>query len=184
MAISSIILSALFLEILSGSNTKKFRLFSLVLFIASAFIILSYGLNNFLQTTDEEQYLINQRRSYYPDNLGRLFQNKVAFSIHKIEQSIFYNLDPNLYFFAGHPRERAQFDEFAKYPPFFLPFFIIGLIWLINQKSKPAIVYFAAALILGTLSRSTLVLGPVLVYPFANSIIVLGVLKLWKFIKK
>ena len=55
-----------------------------------------------------------------------------AIAISNFGKNFFENIDPNLYFFANHPRERTGVWEFEKLPFLFLPFFLYGLFLIIN----------------------------------------------------
>ncbi len=54
----------------------------------------------------------------------------------RIKESFFELLDPNLYFFGSHPRERVGADEFEKLPLLFLPFLALGLLEEIRRRPK------------------------------------------------
>ena len=80
----------------------------------------------------ESNQLAN-RYEYYAQDFGNIYKNRIGLYLNykllpffsKYERNLAYNLDPNLYFFANHPRERAGVAEFEKFPAVFLPFFII-----------------------------------------------------------
>ncbi len=85
--------------------------------------------------TAEQLFIINTRRSFYPEVfLGRLFENKVVFYLNQLQQNFFESLDISRYFFASHPRERVGVHEFAIFPFWLLPFFIWGLFELPHHK--------------------------------------------------
>ncbi len=126
------------------------------------------------QAKDEEIFLLNERRSYYPNQLGWIFQNKLTLAFYKLEQNFFQNLDPNLYFFATHPRERRGYSEFERFPAIFLPFFLLGLLF-INKKRKIIFCFFLALLINSFLDTRDI--GPFLAYPFIVYICSIGIFK-------
>lgn len=131
--------------------------------------------------SEEEIFRINERRSYYPLNLGKLFQNKLTESVYKFENNVFQNLDLNLYFFATHPRERLGINEFEKYYSITLPLFLIGFFIAIFKRKL--FIYFILGVLISAFLTSTLIIGPVLLYPFMNLSIVLGLKKVLDFRK-
>lgn len=61
---------------------------------------------------------------------------KETITFYRVRKNFFELLDPNLYFFANHPRERVGSKEFEIFPFFFLPFFAHGLaLWIKNKTS-------------------------------------------------
>jgi hypothetical protein len=123
-------------------------------FIIITFLVLRVGFDkNIFFTSSREQLQLNERHGLYAIELGQLFTNKVSLhfykyfsgSIRKLEQNLFYSLDPNLYFFASHPRERAEVGEFDKYPWVLLPFFIVGLFLVIQYRYLVVITYLIGA---------------------------------------
>ena len=75
-----------------------------------------------LVTSPTEISILMQRHGYLADGLGKIFTNKYvlhyykdySMAVGKYERNIFYSLDPNLYFFRSHPREKAGIDEYEK----------------------------------------------------------------------
>jgi hypothetical protein len=66
-------------------------------------------------------------------NWFELRKESIAFS--RIEKNFSQVVDPNLYFFANHPRERVGIKEFEKFPYIFIPFFLVGIFSLIKNRS-------------------------------------------------
>lgn len=122
---------------------------------------------SFLDTTE-----INTRRSYYSSSVGAIFQNKYMKLLNKYESRLSPLLDINFYFFASHPRERVGIDEFEKYSPLFIPFFIIGLIQVV--KNKFLLISTLSVLIVAPLIDLDYVLGPVLLFPLFTAILAIG----------
>lgn len=127
---------------------------------------------------------LNKRHEFYAHNLGKLYTNRISlsyfknysFSLLKLERNFFGNLDPNLYFFASHPRERAGIDEFEKYTPIFVPFFIIGFIYSICRPKLNLVAYFISMLLISSFISPYYNLGPILFFPFINFVITIGFL--------
>lgn len=146
---------------------------------------------NIFTISVEEQAQQNARHSLYSVELGQLFKNKLSlhfykdfsWSIRKLERNLFYNLDPNLYFFASHPRERPGIVEFDKYPWILQPFFIVGLFLVIQNYYSTSVIYFIGAAFISMFFSPVYTLGPVLFFPLINVVITLGLLYFFKFVK-
>lgn len=111
--------------------------------------------------TQEEIHSLNQRRSYYPKNIGAIFQNKFNLSLYKFKRNIFANLDLNMYFFANHPRERGNISDFEKFSPFLIPAFIIGMLLSIKNKNQILLSYFLFSLLISGIFSINSYLGPI-----------------------
>jgi hypothetical protein len=68
--------------------------------------------------------------------LSRVFINKVTENYRARQEILFTNLDFGNYFFAGHPRERGGVEETQKLLIFTLPFIVLGILKIGNNKSK------------------------------------------------
>lgn len=186
IAIIITILTFLLFQILTGKNFKVLSLtFIIVLFSILSFQILKTGFDKKIQTLKAEDNIkLNERHLYYSQELGNLFLNRkvlnfyrnYSLSLYKYEQNLFSNLDLNLYFFASHPRERADVAEFEKFPMLFLPFFIIGTILLIYWGSNWAFIYLILASSMSAFITSVYPLGPILFFPFVSVSIAIGII--------
>ncbi len=161
------------------------------IFIIVAFISLRVGFDkNIFIISTEEQLQQNVRHGLYAVELGQLFKNKfslhfykdLSLAIYKLERNLFYNLDPNLYFFASHPRERPGIGEFDKYPWILLPFFIAGL-FLAVQYYPIIGIYFIWAALISMFLNPAYSLGPVLFFPLINVVIALGLIYFFQLVK-
>lgn len=155
---------------------KYFITFLILIFSPWTYIIFSHPLpqldKSLWQYSPEEIFLLNQRRSFYPI-YGRLFQNKLIFSLTKFQRNFFYNLDQNLYFFATHPRERLKVSEIEKFPTIFLPFFVVGFFVFLKKPSKKIILKLVLALVLSAFLSSEPP-GPIFMYPVITYFIFKG----------
>ncbi|MDD5415723.1 MAG: hypothetical protein PHE48_01815 [Candidatus Daviesbacteria bacterium] len=139
---------------------------------------------------DIQQY--NKRHEFYAKDLGKIYTNKFSltyfkeynFPLIKLQRNLFANLDPNLYFFASHPRERAGVEEFNKYSPIFLPFFLIGVFYSIYILLPNFLIYAISVLLLSSIISSKYNLGPILFFPLINYLITVGLILSFKNIKK
>lgn len=137
---------------------------------------------------DIQQY--NKRHEFYAHGLGKIYTNKFSlnyfenfnFPLTKLQRNFFSNLDPNLYFFASHPRERTGVEEFEKYPAVFLPFFIIGVLYSIYILPPNLLVYLILILLMSSIISSKYNLGPVLFFPVIIYMITTGLILMGRYL--
>ncbi len=137
-----------------------------------------------------QQY--NKRHEFYANDLNKIYTNRYILTFFKeynlpllkLESNFFANLDPNLYFFASHPRERLGVEEFEKYSPIFLPFFLIGFFYIIRIPLSKFLTYLTDSALISTVFSPAYNLGPILFFPIMNFIITVGVILSWKGILK
>lgn len=174
-------------------NGSKFVLFFLILNILLISTIFRQALDeSIFRLSPQEIQQQNKRHEFYAHNLGKVYKNRISLSyfknynypLYKVERNFFANLDPNLYFFASHPRERVEVNEFEKYMFVFLPFFVIGLTFLIYSLRLKIISYLISILFLSAFISSSYKLGPILLFPIINFMIVVGLLLSFKFALK
>lgn len=94
----------------------------------------------------------------------------------RIVDNFFEIIDPSLYFFANHPRERIGIQEFEKFPYIFLPFFVYGLILLFKKEKKSFwfIYFFIPVALISFVGHKNLV-GPFSLFPFLAVSIAKGI---------
>jgi hypothetical protein len=137
-------------------NRKPFFIFSALLLSLALIFNFFKSLQNLGQF---EIQLLQTRRSFYSSAfLGRLFENKVTYSVNRVSQNVFELLDINRYFFASHPRERVGIKEFSLFNFFLLPFFIFGLSYASRFRLLGIQVFFIA-LSLGIIIGSSALLS-------------------------
>jgi hypothetical protein len=169
---------------LKRSYTLALYIFILFLLVFDTILLKSDFDNTLLTTSSTEISILNERHGYLAEGLGNIFTNKYvqhyykdySLATGKYLRNIFYTLDPNLYFFRSHPREKAGIDEYEKYSPFVLPFFVIGILFTIiyYRKYKSLIIYSIFATFLTGFISPSYKLGPILMFPFINIILYLG----------
>lgn len=128
--------------------------------------------------------MLSDRHGFLANELGGFFKNKFILNFYvqlypyigRWQQNMSYVLDPNLYFFSAHPRERQVVNEFSKYPSLFLPFFVIGAIRLIRRSSRVLTIYLTFSILISAIIDPYFILGPVLLFPVVNTSIVAGTL--------
>ncbi|MBU1032148.1 hypothetical protein KKE03_04495 [Patescibacteria group bacterium] len=143
---------------------------------------------------DIQQY--NKRHEFYAHDLGKIYKNRFSltyfknfnFPLAKLQRNFFSNLDPNLYFFASHPRERLGVDEFKKYSPIFLPFFLIGAFYSIYILFPNLLIYTVFVSLLSSIISPKYNLGPILFFALINFMISIGIIisikKILKYLEK
>lgn len=114
----------------------------------------------------ENQLLVQMRLREYP--MAHLFENRPELVVFfKIQENLAQILDPNFYFFANHPRERAGIQEFEKLPYIFLPVLLIGIVHMIQRKVQKQLLFIAVVPIaLLSLIGQKNNLGPLGLFPF------------------
>ena len=55
-------------------------------------------------------------------------------ALFRIENNIFQAVDPSLYFFVNHPRERIGVHEFEKFVYILFPFFVFGAVSIFSKQ--------------------------------------------------
>ena len=63
-------------------------------------------------------------------------------AFYRIEKNFFQAIDPSLYFFVNHPRERFGVKEFEKFPYVLLPFFLVGIVKFFQRRTLLATMSF------------------------------------------
>lgn len=131
---------------------------------------------------DIQQY--NKRHEFYAKGLGKIYTNRFSLTyfkdfnlpFYKLQRNFFAYFDPNLYFFASHPRERLGIEEFGKYLPIFLPFFLLGFFYIICKLLPKLLLYLIIVLLASSVISPSYNLGPVLFFPVVNYLITIGII--------
>ncbi len=166
---------------------KKTKLYLLVFILLLLFQITTTKKVSLTSIANDDRRLIDLRLRAYPPQLLRvghwLEERKESVMVARITRNLFENLDPNLYFFANHPRERVGVREFEKFPYIFLPFFLIGLVKILQKldKHKILLISFLIPLILLSLIGNQNEFGPLALFPFFAVTISLGLPRGGKF---
>lgn len=89
---------------------------------------------------------------------------------YKLQTNISEVVDPNLYFFANHPRERAGLKEYEMFPYILIPFFIFGISKTEKKDLKFLLLSISPLILLSLIGNSNKA-GPFSLFPFvANSV--------------
>ncbi len=184
---------SLYLAIFLKENNHSYKYLTAVLVISvSAIVFLNAFDRNLFIPSSEEILRQDSKHLYFSHNLGKIYLNRAGLYFHqnldlplyKLQSNFFSNLDPNLYFFAGHPRERAGVGDFEKYLFLSLPFFITGIITAVQKKLKLVAYYFILAATAGALIRPDYIFGPVLFFPLINVFISIGIIYFLSLIRR
>lgn len=164
---------------LKHGNRKLILVFTLLLLltigVSGGFrkIDLSYG--------SQEKLLMQQRLKEYPSitflPVAHWFEERPEIiAVYRVSQNLSEVLDPNLYFFANHPRERGGIEEIEKFPYVLFPFFFIGLFLLIYKKFYKLIIVSAVIPIIYYVIYGTgNSVEPFLLFPFLVISVYFGV---------
>lgn len=161
-----VILTTFFLYKTTFENRppKTFILFFLLLLLLQWFTTSKLSLT---QLDNDEQRIQSMRLQEYPlvhisifnKNLwlpvARWFEDRhESTALSRIQNNLSETLDPNLYFFANHPRERVGKNEFEKFPYLYFPFFIVGLFSVLTTKLNKIYLLFILPIILYSFTGS------------------------------
>lgn len=192
-----LLLTLLLFTSTQNSYTKFIKFITpilLTLFCLTSFILVSRNFDPALKRQNPTEIkLYNKRHEYFASGFGFFFTNKFSLKFYKniypitsnYLKNVSYSIDPNLYFFKSHPREKSGIDEFEKYSPLLLPFFIIGFFahFLNFFKYKLLSTYLTLAVAITGLIDLHFILGPVLLFPYLNILIFFGLSKTLVFLK-
>lgn len=171
------------------SNSKKLllSLLLLTLLLFTISIKLAFDESIFKSSALDIQE-INRRHEFYAKGLGKIYTNRISLTyfqnfyipIFKLQSNFFSNLDPNLYFFASHPRERLGVEEYEKILPIFLPFFLLGFFYIIYRPLPKLFIYISLVLLMSSIISPKYNLGPILFFPIINLLIAMGIILSFK----
>jgi len=149
-------------------NSKYFLLFFLPILLLQ---ITTTNKPSLTAIANDDRRVIDMRLRAYPYKFLRLGywleERKESIIFNRITTNLFENLDPNLYFFANHPRQRVGIREFEKFPYILLPFFVWGVIKLISKRNKSFwLTSFLIPVAILSVIGSKNSLGPFSLFPF------------------
>ena len=109
---------------------------------------------------------------------------KESIAFFRILDNFSQTVDPNLYFFGNHPRERAGVSEFEKFPFVFFPAFIYGLFVMAKEKKKMCWLSLLLSLFLISIISNKNPIGPFSLFPVISVAIAFGIERLLKKVPK
>jgi len=121
-------------------SQKLTAAFSILFLVLLFFQLHTTFVQNLTYLDNDQQRLQQERLRQYPPQLLRIgywFEGRnESIAFFRVRENFFEALDPNLYFFANHPRQRVGVKELEKFPYLFLPFFIFGIFKLADRKTN------------------------------------------------
>lgn len=160
------------LIVVCTSVSLYFRFFkiTLVLFILLLFIqYKTSSINSLTFLNDNEKMQQIVKMHAYPPSLYRLanwLENRPeALVFYKLEENLSEVVDPNMYFFANHPRERVGVVEYEKFAYILLPFFVLGIVKLKRDDLKYLFISISPLALICLIGGSSPI-GPFSLFPF------------------
>jgi len=160
-------------------SRKKYLFFAAALFLITLFFQWKTTTFQSLVLLDNDEQRIHSLRLefYKPSlhyvrvifhrfNLVDFLEGDFTTGASRIERNLFETIDPNVYFFAGHPRERIWASDFEKFPFLFLFPFLIGLYNLILSKKRLLFFTLGVSTALLSIIGHQNSLGPFILFPF------------------
>lgn len=140
-----------------------------------------------LSFTPAEKTLARVRTGEYPPYTNfitrRWEERKESAAVSVMIRNFSEVIDPNLYFFASHPRERIGTGEVEKFSYLLIPFFIHGLVMIRKLPGKHNLFLISIPALTTIILGDIKTLGPFAFYPFFASIISLSFFKIGEKIK-
>lgn len=161
---------------------KKFGL-SLLLIILLLFFQYKTSSKNSLTFLNDNEKLQQQirLRGYPPSKIpiANWLENRPeALIFYKLEANLSEVVDPNLYFFANHPRERIGVIEYEKLPYILLPFFILGILSIKKRDLKTLLLSISPFILISVIGNSNPA-GPFSLFPFLTSFTAIGLVPIF-----
>ncbi|MCK4588303.1 hypothetical protein KAT60_00615 [Candidatus Woesebacteria bacterium] len=176
-----VLASSVFLYLSFKRSLKKYFFAFLVLFsLLLVFQWKTTSEESLVELSNDEQRVQQMRLKEYPPvffkigektawiPLAHWFEGREeSIAFFRILENFSETIDPNLYFFANHPRERVGVNEFKKFPYIFLPLFFYGLVLSVTERRKLALgVSFILPVFLVSIIGHKNQLGPFSLFPF------------------
>jgi len=117
---------------------------------------------------------------FYRLNLKNFLEGNFTIVTTRILKNFFETIDPNVYFFAGHPRERVGIPEFEKFPYIFALPFMIGFFNLIGSKKILFFINFLFCILLLSIIGHKSSIGAFILFPFFVVAITCGIKLIFK----
>jgi len=184
-----VLVSSVFLYLSFKRSLKKYFFAFLVLFsLLLVFQWKTTSEESLVELSNDEQRVQQMRLKEYPPvffKIGRKtawiplahwFEGREeSIAFFRILENFSETIDPNLYFFANHPRERVGINEFKKFPYIFLPLFFYGLVLSVTERRKLVLgMSFVLPVVLISIIGHKNQLGPFSLFPFLAVSIIHG----------
>jgi hypothetical protein len=178
----AVILVSMFLCCLFNKKTGKNQFWFVILMILLlVFQWQTTEVRSLTNLSNDEQRVQHMRLKEYPPvyiklagktlwiPLAHWFEGRrESIAFFRILNNLSEVIDPNLYFFSNHPRERVGVTEFEKFPYVLLPFFVVGMLKALDKQKKRnlLLVSFIFPVLLIALIGNQNKLGPFSLFPF------------------
>lgn len=174
------VLASLSLYLSLQTNKKKYLYILILLFVFLLFFQYKTSSKNSLTFLNDNEKLQQQirLRGYPPSRIpiaNWLENRKETLIFYKLEANISEVVDPNLYFFANHPRERVGVVEYEKFAYILIPFFILGLFSIKKKNIKTLLISISPFVLISVIGNSNPV-GPFSLFPFLSSFTGIGLI--------
>ena len=158
---------------------KKYLIFASALFLLIAFF--QWKTTNFqsLVLLDNDEQRIQKIRLYFykPSlhyvrvifhrlNLNDFLEGDFTTASSRIQRNFFETIDPNVYFFGGHPRERVWANDFEKFTFILIIPFLAGVYSLALERKKIIFLNLLISVVLLSVIGHKNPLGPFILFPF------------------
>ena len=182
-------LSLVYFLVVAGTSfafAKHTRFFTITTFVLLVSIqIINFEPINLTELSNDEVRVRDERLSIYPTELlqiGYYLDAKPEVLVtRKIINGVIRQFDPNIYFFAGHPRERIGVAEFEKFPYILLPVFLVGVYKALKGR-KLILALFIIPTIINAFNKNSHLDFALL--PFFSTTIYLGLVQSIKLAEK
>ncbi|MBX4205575.1 hypothetical protein KW795_00080 [Candidatus Microgenomates bacterium] len=188
IVIAVLVLAISFLVLNSYRRNKVYVLLIVLFIILSIVQIRTTNVKSLINLSEDQKVSQTRRVRQYPpvyiNFLGKTIWIPVA---HWFEERKEYRvldrlgknfseiLDPNLYFFASHPRETDQIESFEKFAYILLPIFIIGFVKFLKSKNVVLLVLtLVVPILISTIIGTRNPIGPITLFPLFTLSIYLG----------
>ena len=140
-------MSALLYKAMSGTITKKITVFCVMLLIPIMVFQWKTTTPQSLTLLENDEQRVRETRLtfynpsshyvrllFYKLNLKNFLEGELHTASFRIQRNFFESIDPNIYFFGGHPRARVWANDFEKFPFILIFPFLIGMYLVVRRK--------------------------------------------------
>lgn len=182
----------IFLILLCVTLSLRKLIISILILLAVFGFVIGNALDRNIFVADRlEQDMLQTQDRFVGEGFGKLYKNRVGLFIlnrislpfYKIEKNLFSAIDPNIYFFAGHPRQNKDAYEFEKFSFALLPFFCIGIYISFKKDFRRELLFILIVLLLNTSFSTKFILGPILFFPLIVNFVSKGIEETYLWLK-
>ena len=172
-----LILTTLFLY-LSILRKRYYYLFFFLFIIIILFQWKTTAFQSLILLDNDEQRIQKLRLEFYKPslhyvrvifhrlNLNDFLEGDFTTASSRIQRNFFETIDPNVYFFGGHPRERVWANDFEKFTFIFVIPFLTGAYSLALEGKRLIYLNLLISVVLLSIIGHKNPLGPFILFPF------------------